>query len=282
MILRQIVSAYRMDTVLEGKTIEESTAQYTLRWCLSGKVSIALEDDVFLLRAGQVLLLPPHQKVAVKFLEGEGVRYAVTCFSVEDETALLSLLFQPITAYGNTQRMLFDYFYTASQVFGGETACCQPLVSRYAMTMLEGVLLRFALCKDGGTKFVLPENVKVSTHVEEQKITAEIKRYLQRHFSEAVTLDHLSKTLGVSKNVLMRSFRADTGQSIIEYFMRKKIERAIELIIEGELSFRTISENLGFQSPEYFSRVFKKQTGMTPTEFSLQSGKWGGCLASMY
>ena len=159
---------------------------------------------------------------------------------------------------------------------------CLTLLFSLCACSGEGVLLRFALCKGGGTKFVLPENVKASTHVVEQKITAEIKAYLRRHLAETVTLDALSKALSVSKNVLMRSFRADTGQSIIEYFMRKKIERAIELIIEGELSFRTISETLGFQSPEYFSRVFKKQTGMTPTEFSLQSGKWGGCLASMY
>lgn len=54
------------------------------------------------------------------------------------------------------------------------------------------------------------------------------------------------------------------------------------LISEGELSFRAISEHLGFESPEYFSRVFKKQTGITPTEYAKQQNKWSGCLASLF
>ena len=51
---------------------------------------------------------------------------------------------------------------------------------------------------------------------------------------------------------------------------------------EGKLSFRTISERLGFESPEYFSRVFKKQTGMTPTEYAKQQNRWSGCSASLF
>ena len=80
----------------------------------------------------------------------------------------------------------------------------------------------------------------------------------------------------------MHAFRKDVGMGIMAYFSKLKIEKAMQLINEGNLSFRTISEQLGFESPEYFSRVFKKQTGMTPTEYAKQQNKWSGCLASLF
>lgn len=280
-MLREIVSAYRIDAVNVDKKMEETSPHYTLRWCLKGRVSVALEDDAFLLCAGQVLVLPPFSKIGFKFLE-EGTRYAVTSFDLDGGDGVKNILFQPLTAHGNGQRALFDYFYTASQVYGdSDKSCGDAFVKEYAKSTLEGVLLRFALIENGNGRFVLPESSKASTHASEQKLTANVKAYLLSHMAEQVTLADLSHALGASKNAMLRSFRADTGMGIMEYAMKQKIDRAIELIVEGELSFRTISEKLGFQSPEYFSRAFKKSTGMTPTEFSRQSAKWGGCLASM-
>ena len=78
-----------------------------------------------------------------------------------------------------------------------------------------------------------------------------------------------------------RFFKKNVGVSIMDYFTKIKIEQAMKLIAEGELSFRTISERLGFESPEYFSRVFKRKTGLTPTEYAKEQSKWSGCLANL-
>jgi len=56
----------------------------------------------------------------------------------------------------------------------------------------------------------------------------------------------------------------------------------MRLLAQGELSIRSVSERLGFDSAEYFSRVFKRETGITPTEYSKQQSKWSGCLASLF
>ena len=86
-MLREIVSAYRMDDVCTEKKMEETSAHYTLRWCLSGKIGVALEDDAFLLCAGQVLILPPLAKIGLKFSGEDSVRYAVTSFILDDGDA---------------------------------------------------------------------------------------------------------------------------------------------------------------------------------------------------
>ena len=123
---------------------------------------------------------------------------------------------------------------------------------------------------------------KTVTQANDQKITFEIKQYLMEHISESISLTDLSESLGVSVNTAMHVFRNNVGMGIIAYFNKLNIEKAMQLIDEGELSFRTISERLGFESPEYFSRVFKKQTGMTPTDYAKQQSKWSGCLASLF
>ena len=76
--------------------------------------------------------------------------------------------------------------------------------------------------------------------------------------------------------------RDEIFEKLNSLLLDKKYADFMHLIDEGELSFRTISERMGFESPEYFSRVFKKQTGMTPTDYAKQQSKWSGCLASLF
>jgi AraC-like DNA-binding protein len=218
--------------------------------------------------------LPPNKSVAVKF-EGN-VQFAVTTFKSDDINA--DLLCAPITLSGREQGLLLDYFYTASQIFGDKPD--ENLTAKkYCYSALQTFLLRIILSNAEKPKYILSEKLKTSTHVNDQKITVDIKKHLENRLFDTITIEELSQTLGVSKNSLMKIFKADTGKSIMEYFTYLKMQHAQKLIVEGNLSFRTISEKLGFASPEYFSRIFKKHTGFTPTEFSINATKWHGCLA---
>jgi YesN/AraC family two-component response regulator len=67
---------------------------------------------------------------------------------------------------------------------------------------------------------------------------------------------------------LQKLFREKTGGGVIEYFNRMKIETAKQMIREGKYNFTQLSEYLGYSSVCYFSRMFKKATGMSPSEYS--------------
>lgn len=73
--------------------------------------------------------------------------------------------------------------------------------------------------------------------------------------------------MGLSQ--LQRIFRSQCGCGIIEYFSQLKIQRAKELIRENTLNFTQIADYLGYTSIHYFSRQFKKITGMTPSDYAL-------------
>ena len=94
-----------------------------------------------------------------------------------------------------------------------------------------------------------------------------IRVYLEEHIEETVRIGQLCAEFGYSRSFISKLFRSQTGESPGGYFLRMKIKRAKTLIRESNLNFSQISTRLGFENPQYFSRIFKKHTGMTPTEF---------------
>ena len=62
-------------------------------------------------------------------------------------------------------------------------------------------------------------------------------------------------------------FKRETGQSIIGYLTDQRIIEAKKLLIDSLLSLKEVAENVGFEDYNYFSRIFKKKTGYTPTQF---------------
>lgn len=97
------------------------------------------------------------------------------------------------------------------------------------------------------------------------KITLKkIQSYLLEHIGEKTNLDQISKDLGMNKTKLIRQTKAVTGYTVQTLHEKLKIELAKNLIIEGKLTLSEIAERLGFLNSNYFSNVFKKNTGESP------------------
>jgi AraC-like DNA-binding protein len=103
----------------------------------------------------------------------------------------------------------------------------------------------------------------------DEDITYRIKNYLYENLYKSITLDDVSKHIGLSCTKIKRTFKAKTGSSIMTFFTNLKITEAKLLIREKSLNFTEISNMLCYSSIHYFSSVFKSTTGMTPTEYSL-------------
>jgi AraC-like DNA-binding protein len=92
-------------------------------------------------------------------------------------------------------------------------------------------------------------------------------RYMHQNINRQVTLGELAALVELSTVYLSRVFKAATEYSVIEYFNKIKIDRAKELIIEGDKKVKEIAQVLGFTDEFYFSRVFKRMEGISPSEF---------------
>jgi len=101
----------------------------------------------------------------------------------------------------------------------------------------------------------------------ENHLVTEIRDLIRTHTEEGLRISDICASLGYSKSYLSRLFKEQTGETIAGYATREKIKRAKLMIREGEWNFTQISDRLSFDNPQYFSRVFKRVTGMSPTEF---------------
>lgn len=98
-------------------------------------------------------------------------------------------------------------------------------------------------------------------------IVKQVCNYVLEHINEELSVKLLSDKLYLSKSYLSDIFKQKFGISLLEYITMVKIERAKRLLREENLKNYEIAYKLGFNDDEYFSKVFKKHTGMSPTEF---------------
>lgn len=118
---------------------------------------------------------------------------------------------------------------------------------------------------------------KITTHDEstifpnkesmENHLITSVKKIIQNNVDRCLRVNDICESLGYSKSYLSRVFKEQTGETLASYSVKVKIDKAKRLIRENNLNFTQISDQLSFDNPQYFSRVFKRVTGMSPTEF---------------
>lgn len=94
-----------------------------------------------------------------------------------------------------------------------------------------------------------------------------VYRYISENFRTKLSLDNLCFIFGFNKTTLCQSFKAQYGITIFNYISNLKIKEAKALLRSKKMSITEISERLGYESVHYFCRSFKKNTGLSPTEY---------------
>ncbi len=114
-------------------------------------------------------------------------------------------------------------------------------------------------------EMIYPNTVKRKNDV---KTLDQLLDYLDNNIQGHVTLEQICRDNLIGRSVLQSLFSAKYGCGVIEYFTRLKIDMAKQLVRNNHMNFTQIADYLGYSSIHYFSRQFKKVTGMTPSEYS--------------
>lgn len=96
----------------------------------------------------------------------------------------------------------------------------------------------------------------------------EAVEYMQFHICEPLSLSTICNALSISRSTLQSLFHEEKNCGVMEYFNNLKIQRAKEIIRDGTMNFTEISYFLSYSSLQYFSKQFKKSTGMSPMEYA--------------
>ena len=99
------------------------------------------------------------------------------------------------------------------------------------------------------------------------QVVAQVQEYIQSHLSERLTLADVAAVFNFSPNYLSQLFGKYGDSGFVEYITETRIAAAKEMLEQGDLKVYEIAEKLGYESAFYFSKVFKKVTGLSPREY---------------
>ena len=106
----------------------------------------------------------------------------------------------------------------------------------------------------------------------EETLTDKVVRYLKQNHTRDINSEEISKVLGCSRSKWSREFNRTAGMNLREYINKLRIEDAKTLLLNSRLSVTEIAYSVGFSDSNYFTNIFKKQTGKTPIAFRKQKG----------
>ena len=127
--------------------------------------------------------------------------------------------------------------------------------------------------------FLLEDKAQAAKPADETQnyIIKQMLNIMQKNIETKITIQSLAYKLGYSSTYLKKLFKDIMGKSIIQYFIRLKIEKAKSYMSEGIYSISEISEMLGYDTLQYFSKQFKDITNMSPSAY-IKSIKETGIL----
>ena len=168
-------------------------------------------------------------------------------------------------------QMLADWFNQVLEagIFGIQQN--GPIIEGFAEEMEE----RFWRCTDTQDVFqllssaVLQEMLRLKEEkaLRESRPIAEAKHYIQQHFHESIRLEDVSNAVGFNATYFSALFKKETGQNFVDYLTALRINKSKALLCREGLSVQDVAEMVGYSDLKYFSRLFKKITGVSPSDY---------------
>lgn len=149
----------------------------------------------------------------------------------------------------------FDYAVGAMRA-GGQDYLLKP----FDRTQLEGCLRKLGLLSDTAAP---PAETN-------DPFCAQFAIWIANHYMQDVSLDHAAEAMGMSTFYFSRMFRASYNQTFLEYLTVYRINRAVALLEQTDIPVREIAPRVGYADANYFTKVFKRHTGVTPTAYRQQ------------
>jgi AraC-like DNA-binding protein len=229
---------------------------YLLIYCVSGEGLLTLNNKSIKIGSGDLIVLPRsvlHEYTAKKktpwsiywvHCEGSLAHHYITQLSKPENAKVLSI--------GLHSRLITDFE--------------ALLDTRLSNSLFESHLHSCSLLRQIITYIVLL--YKQTQHQSDKSFNLEsVKSLMLTHIHQQLDIDTLANTANLSKFHFIKRYKTLTGRTPINDFIQMKIERACHLLDISDKSIATIGLELGYEDAYYFSRVFNKIMGISPTQY---------------
>ncbi|MBO7250231.1 MAG: helix-turn-helix transcriptional regulator [Clostridia bacterium] len=178
-----------------------------------------------------------------------------------------------ITARLHLSTILYEIPYTrylpfnSPDLVGFKPHLDKPLWAGDQTVIMRLELMLIDIIRSDSTFKKIPSTIIKKDDALSDDLCLKVIEYMELHINEKLSMETLSRSLSFSKSYISRRFAATYGCSIIDYFNQMKLNEAKRLIRDTNKNFFEISDMLMFSNSHYFSTLFKKHTGLTPTQY---------------
>ncbi len=234
-----------------------------------GTVEVDAENYKGVLSCNQLIIHKPNEKHALTCESTVAPNVIIIGFQ-SDAEELDAFSKSPVLLTTEQKRMLSEVMQEGTVLFAPpydipntEEMHIRENLPFGAEQMLKMRMESFLISLVRNARTPLSETEEVKSNIP----IAEIKQYIDEHFSEKLALDNLCFIFNTNKTTLCRNFKNEYGQTVLDYINRLKIKEAKSMIRKKQYSETEIAERLGFNSIHYFCRFFKKYTNQSPREY---------------
>ncbi|MBS6396845.1 MAG: helix-turn-helix transcriptional regulator [Clostridiales bacterium] len=243
-----------------------------------GAVDVYAGDRFYSLKKGDIIFHKPNEFHNVKANGEVAPNLVVMSFSCTSPA--MSFFEEKVLKISESERVLLgQIIQEARGAFDGRINdpyleqliraedppfACEHLIRIYLEQLLIQMIRRYMV----HTTQISPPIVKSIKQKADGELFNQVLAYMEEHIRESISIEQICRSNSVGRSQLQKLFRTRSGFGAIEYFSRMKIDLAKQMIRENHYNFTQIADALGFSSIHYFSRQFKRVSGMTPSEYA--------------
>ena len=222
-----------------------------------------------MLDVGQLYIHKPNEFHSIR-CDGTNAANSVILSFDSSCDVLMNISGVPITCSSEERRIMGNIIKEATEAFSTPLGSpytsmleksensefgCQQMIKLY----MEQLLIHLVR---GHTGTVMVKNS------ESDRLLLSICDYLEKNVDKHLQFDDIRKQFNASASVIKRLFASHMHCGIMEYFSRLKVDAAKQMIRENDYNFTEIASRLGFNNSQYFTTVFRRISGMTPSEYA--------------
>ena len=274
LVISKIITIHYFEFDKHFTSHTESHDFWELVYAVKGDLICSIEGEEILLKEGEIIFHKPGVSHAHRADGKRAPNVFIASFECKSEAmhyfenrhmAVDKAFLRFIFAIIEESRLTFDLPYSDPEIrrmklldspaLGG-----QQLIKNYLELLLISLMRNEAEHGESHAVFLPREQF-------DERISDRVIKYMQEHITERLSVDDVCAELHYNKSYVFRQFKKTTGSSLMAYFTRLKIQKAKEMLRETDISVSSISDQLSFDTPNYFSKTFKRLTSYTPSTY---------------
>jgi len=240
-----------------------------------GRVTAGADDATYILKNGEMVCHKPMEFHRLKPCQGPA---SVIIFCFLCDSPQMQYFSRKILSITTRQKQFLDHIAETAKDFlqpkhpleiarDGSMEMAENATEIQAQTIKNAIeLLILSLLTAESTK----RETRIADYAQWQErktLTRDIEVYLQENLEKPLNLAGISQQFSYSLSSIKRIFKAETGNSVMEYLTRLRMQKAEKLLRETNLSVSEIALETGYANVYYFSNAFNKYAGMRPSKY---------------